>query len=439
MTIENSISPQYLANKFVKPIDNKQDQKGFVLQTVEQSKELDVVSNVNTAIPKGLTEAISNLSQAMLNNIGAYNLVHYASYQTDDKETNGNISYVLGGYEYSISKSDKELRFSQEDLDSGKIKGMHGTSNGAIYNAIFHDGNYALGYQGSFFHYTPNDLQDKTRFYTSQDNMRENARFRPFVTNIADANPYMYNNETAIFPEALDKKDDQGYTYTDMQNSLDKIESLLDKYLVAAYQNNPDSTETNQLLFLKAKLQSLPETLQKGKQAALENFEKWIGGVTNEDELGFVMSQLQSFERFAQYETGMLAEFSMNLAALLPENQKQELMDALNVILNSTDHKAHELLGTNRQLLEAGTQLKNALGEYSQNLVSRFSAIDNTEILLNLSGDSRLQTNNNGHRSNESLIERIRSKIKSTDDSILQQVMSKITNGVKASGIAEGA
>ena len=433
MTIDNSISPQYLTNKFVRSAD-KQDQTSFALQTMEQNKEVSTILNASNAIPKGLTEKINDLSQTMLNNIGAYNIIHYASYQVDDKETNGNTSYILGGYEYSISKSDKELKFSQKDLDSGKIKGIHGTGG----NTAFHDGNYTLGYQGSFFHYTPNDLQDKSRFYTSQDNIRENARFRPFVTNVAGANPYAYNGENATFPEALDKKEDQGYTYSDMQNSLTKIESLLDKYLVAAYQNDPDSTETNQLLFLKAKLQSLPEALQKGKQAALENFEKWIGGVTNEDELGFVMSQLQSFERFAQYETGMLAEFSMNLAALLPEDQKQELMDALNVVLNYTDHKVYELLGTNQQLLEAGTQLKNALGEYSQNLISRFSAIDNTEILLNLSGDSKIQTNNNHSRSNESLIDRIRSKLKGNDDSILQQVMSKITNGVKASGIAEG-
>ena len=46
-----------------------------------------------------------------------------------------------------------------------------------------------------------------------------------------------------------------------------------------------------------------------------------------------------------------------------------------------------------------------------------------------------LQTNTKKSKNHESLIDRILSKLKGADDSILQQVMSKITNGVKTAGI----
>ena len=84
-------------------------------------------------------------------------------------------------------------------------------------------------------------------------------------------------------------------------------------------------------------------------------------------------------------------------------------------------------------------KLKESSKEFQESLISRFSSVDNTEILLNLASDSNLQTNAKESKSHESLIDKIRSKLKGVDDSILQQVMSKITNGVKTNGIGEGA
>ena len=84
-------------------------------------------------------------------------------------------------------------------------------------------------------------------------------------------------------------------------------------------------------------------------------------------------------------------------------------------------------------------RLKQENITFRERLASRFSTIDNSEILLNLSSDSHLQTNTKESKSHEGLIDKIRSKLKTTNDSILQQVMSKITNGVKANGIGEGA
>ncbi|MDE7174302.1 MAG: hypothetical protein K2N70_08180, partial [Helicobacter sp.] len=142
-------------------------------------------------------------------------------------------------------------------------------------------------------------------------------------------------------------------------------------------------------------------------------------------------------------QTAMLAEFGLNLNKFLPEEEQQQVIDSLNVILNYSDHHWFEGFGAEISSLFkqdiAAAQLKEGSKEFQESLISRFSAIDNTEILLNLASDSNLQINAKESKSYESLIDRIRSKLKTTDDSILQQVMSKITNGVKANGIGEGA
>ncbi|MDE7316588.1 MAG: hypothetical protein K2N12_02500 [Helicobacter sp.] len=405
MTVNNSISSQYWTSQFAKTEPTEKVEFTTRVIAAEQATASTIQAQQISAIPQRLAQKINDLSQTMFNNIGAYQIVWYSS---ATNTTDMNVSYMIGDYEYSISKADKELQFSKELEASGQIiKNIRTTGN----------------YQGNGFLYSANDISDKSRFYTSREDERENARFRPFVTNVAGANPYAYNGENATFPEALDKKEDQGYTYSDMQNSLTKIESLLDKYLVAAYQNDPDSTETNQLLFLKAKLQSLPEALQKGKQAAMSEIQELaalMNPKNSESILWGVEQDIDSFERFVQYETGMLAEFSMNLAALLPEDQKQELMDALNVILNYTDHKAFELLGTDMEQLKTAQTLKNAIGAYAESLVSRLGAVDNTQTLFELTGDTSIRYNNDNIK--ESLEKKYNSQ---AGDSLLQQVLSK--------------
>ena len=141
----------------------------------------------------------------------------------------------------------------------------------------------------------------------------------------------------------------------------------------------------------------------------------------------------------------MLAEFGLNLNKFLPENEQQQVIDSLNVILNYSDHHWFEGFGAEISSLFkqdiAAIQLKESSEEFQESLVSRLSAIDNTEILLNLVNfvsSSDVLANIKASKSYESLIDRIRSKLKTTDDSILQQVMSKITNGVETNGIGEG-
>ncbi len=130
------------------------------------------------------------------------------------------------------------------------------------------------------------------------------------------------------------------------------------------------------------------------------------------------------------------------IAALLSEHlspdEQQEMFDALNHVRSYIHENASNVVAL---LSDSEMQLKMQNMAFYNNLISRFSAIDNTEILLNLASDSNLQANAKESKSYESLIDRIRSKLKGNDDSILQQVMSKITNGVKtagASGIGEG-
>ncbi|MDE6044139.1 MAG: hypothetical protein K2F85_01290, partial [Helicobacter sp.] len=114
---------------------------------------------------------------------------------------------------------------------------------------------------------------------------------------------------------------------------------------------------------------------------------------------------------------------------------KEQLGDSVRILYDyyhSSFEDAFSLVDPN--------ELDESFEVFVLNLSSRLSFIDNTEILLNLAADSSsLQTNNRESKSNEALIDRIRSKLKTTDDSILQQVMSKITNGVKTNGIGEGA
>ena len=138
----------------------------------------------------------------------------------------------------------------------------------------------------------------------------------------------------------------------------------------------------------------------------------------------------------------------MNLNKFLPEEEQQQVIDSLNVILNYSDHHWFEGFGAEiSSLLKqdiAAIQLKESSKKFQESLISRLSAIDNTEILLNLVNfvsSSDVLANIKASKSYESLIDKIRSKLKTTDDSILQQVMSKITitNGVKTNGIGEGA
>ena len=237
------------------------------------------------------------------------------------------------------------------------------------------------------------------------------------------------------------KKDVSESTYQESMNVLTK---LLDKVLGEEYAKDSKSSLTNALLVLRAELELSPEKWEKIQQQAAESAQETLTDALNPNaNLEEIDRKLNNIHQMLSYSAGTeviapihkMVEF---LYQYLSPNEQQEILDALNNINSYLRENVSNaiVLPNNPQM-----QLKIQNAEFQENLVSRFSAIDNTEILLNLSQDS-MQTNTKESKTYENLIDRIRSKLKGNDDSILQQVISKITNGVKtagASGIAEGA
>ena len=393
--------------------------------STEESKALAVsaIQKQTQEFPKGLLQDIENLSNLMLdfdNLAYEYAGRKYGGTGYLHSNQNGNESYVLGDYEYVLSKTDESL--SLNDLRHIGGVGMHfdKTTKDNIQNGMWLDGD-------SYMFWT-NDNFDKTRY-------------RPFGLSI------MYNPETSstfapepeAFPEVLNRQPDMGYTYVDFESNLGVIEKLLDKYLLAEYEKDPRSDETQQLLFLKAKINTISEMIEKDREIVAEYLQL-------DDTL---FTAIFTHRDLWANQTAMLAEFGLNLNKFLSEEEQQQVIDSLNVILNYSDHHWFEGFGAEISSLFkqdiAAAQLKESSKDFQESLISRLSAIDNTEILLNLVNfvsSSDVLANIKASKSYESLIDKIRSKLKTTDDSILQQVMSKITNGVKttgASGIGEGA
>ena len=374
--------------RFVSPMSETEETR---VSTIQQAQEF----------PKGLLQDIENLSKLMLD-IDTYTKegeARGAVYSNNQ----GNASYVLGGYEYVLSKTDETT-----------------TLGDLIPNGVFYS---------SATNYTPLRESD------------DEKRYRPFATNV-------YSREssfvpTEAFPEELNRQPDMNYMYADFESNLRIIEKLVDKQLLVEYEKDPRSDETQQLLFLKAKIVTMPEIFEKDRQLVRDNIQLILDG--DEDIALPIETTIRLHQNLWIKETAVLAEFSLNLNKFLSEDERQQVIDSLNVILNYSDHHWFEGFGAEISSLFkqdiVAAQLKESSKEFQESLISRFSAIDNTEVLLNLASDSNLQTNAKESKSYESLIDRIRSKLKGTDDSILQQVMSKITNGVKtagASGIGEG-
>ena len=233
-----------------------------------------------------------------------------------------------------------------------------------------------------------------------------------------------------------------GVSESTYQESMNILTKLLDKVLSEEYAKDSKSSLTNALLVLRAELELSPEKWEKIQQQAAESAQEALRDAINPNaNLEEIDRKLNDIHGILSYSAGteILAPIHKMVELLyqyLSPNEQQEMLDALNQIDSYLEENVSNaiVLPNNPQM-----QLKIQNAEFQENLVSRFSAIDNTETLLNLAADSSsLQTSNRESKSHEALIDRIRSKLKTTNDSILQQVMSKITNGVKTNGIGEG-
>ena len=233
-----------------------------------------------------------------------------------------------------------------------------------------------------------------------------------------------YYNERHRYDDPFENATYQ-YNKEDFKKSLDNIEQIITQVLEQEFEKDPTSDYTQILMLFKVEVQSIPDIFEREKQRIMQlGKEKDAHWASLDKEYDFII----------EGEIYKLHETVTRVGNAHPEFQ-QQLDDSVRIAFdyfhssfldsfNLVDPEDWEILGE----------------EFFLILSSHFSFVDNTETLLNLAADSSsLQTNNRESKSNEALIDRIRSKLKTTDDSILQQVMSKITNGVKTNGIGEGA
>ena len=222
-----------------------------------------------------------------------------------------------------------------------------------------------------------------------------------------------------------------------LQKSMESLAAFIDKILNDEYEKELNSSPANALLILRAELDLLPEKWEKRQKQAVESLQS-INLDSNAEEIN---EQLQQID-FGLSRTALIdiIDVTNKTAAIiyahLSPKEQEEMLDSVHNITMyyAKQHYNENLIPDSLQM-----RLKQENITFQENLTSRFSTIDNSEILLNLSSDSHLQTNAKESKAYEGLIDKIRSKLKTTNDSILQQVMSKITNGVKANGIGEGA
>ena len=215
------------------------------------------------------------------------------------------------------------------------------------------------------------------------------------------------------------------YSKDDFRNAINNIEKAVTQILEQEFEKDPASDYANMLILFKAQVQAMPEVLEQINQQFSQLSKQ---------------NKIHGHDSYSEYATAIemelirLDKIAARIGNVHPE-LKEQLSDSVRILYDyyhSSFEDAFSLVDPN--------ELDESFEVFVLNLSSRLSFIDNTEILLNLAADSSsLQTNNRESKSNEALIDRIRSKLKGTDDSILQQVMGKITNGVKTNGIGEGA
>lgn len=308
--------------------------------TVQHIQQNNNSSSRTQDIPHGLQSKIDGLSKAMF-----YEMFDYKQSLSDTYHEDGNyekpaqtgdfflyhthtddgyvknMAYIVGDYKYV---------FSQEKTD---------TMSHMVY---------AHSYRG---------LIGEAMFEKEQSTA---ARYRAFLSDsfleeepVSTDTKILQSQNMGTFPTELHIQSDKGYNFDDVLNNLNKIESLLDEHLIAEYKKDPDSMETTKLLFLKAKLQSLPDSLNMFAQWANQDIKIELSSLKNpekQDEeyiniaIKGIENTLKDNKQYWANEMRLLTEFSLNLKEYLPEAQQKELVDSLNTILNFADHRTDEML-----------------------------------------------------------------------------------------------
>ena len=232
-----------------------------------------------------------------------------------------------------------------------------------------------------------------------------------------------YYNQRHHYNDYYENRTHQ-YNKEDFKKSLDNIEQIITQILEQEFEKDPISDYTQILMLFKVEVQSIPDIFEREKQRIMQ---------LGKEKDAHWASLDKEYEFIIEGEMRKLHEMVTRVGNAHPEFQ-QQLDDSVRIAF---DYFHSSFLDTFSLVDPEDWEI---LGEeFFLILSSHFSFVDNAETLLNLASDSSLQTNAKESKSNEALIDRIRSKLKGTDDSILQQVMGKITNGVKTNGIGEGA
>ena len=233
-----------------------------------------------------------------------------------------------------------------------------------------------------------------------------------------------YYNQRHHYNDYYENRTHQ-YNKEDFKKSLDNIEQIITQILEQEFEKDPTSDYTRILMLFKVEVQSIPDIFEREKQRIMQ---------LGKEKDAHWASLNEEYDLTTGREMYKLHETVTRVGNAHPEFQ-QQLDDSVRIAF---DYFHSSFLDTFSLVDPEDLEILGK--EFFLILSSHFSFIDNTETLLNLAADSSsLQTNNRESKSNEALIDRIRSKLKTTDDSILQQVMSKTINGVKTNGIGEGA
>ena len=219
---------------------------------------------------------------------------------------------------------------------------------------------------------------------------------------------------------------DKGYSRSDFNIAANTIEKMLDRVLEEQFQKDPNSKETNILLLLKAKVQAMPEIIEQIRANATDYTRKAIDEGNEEAlELALYTADLEIAS-----ELRIFHDIGVKLKQYLSPEQQQQIANAEETIINyyqnnwDKDFAFKGFEPTTRFALEEAAK---ALAEKVKNVAIE----DNTETLLELGAEKR--ANYASIMGEEIARENVlnRAKKPTSDDSILQQVMSKITNGVK--------
>ncbi|MBD5167112.1 MAG: hypothetical protein HDT12_04970 [Helicobacter sp.] len=243
-----------------------------------------------------------------------------------------------------------------------------------------------------------------------------------------------YNVQISVFHSPSNVEiyfEDYGYTRNDFNESAKTIEDLLDSVLEEQFQNNPDSQQTNILLLLKARLQAMPEIIEQIRANATDYTRKAIDE-GNEEAL---LLAIYTADLEIASELSIFHDISIQLAQYLSPEQQQQIANAKEVIINyyqNNWNKDFAFKGLDPIMQFMLTNAAKTLAENMKNV----AIDDETETLLDLGAEKRANYASimDEEIARESVLNR--AKKPTSDDSILQKIMKKMSNTPKATGMS---